>query len=69
MEETKSATVTEVKEKSKRRIVGTASLINSLFDNMLAAPTSEEGVSADTIDKKLERYMSEAFIVRKRAVH
>ena len=42
-------------------------MIDCLFDNMLAASTSEEEESADNIDQQLGRYMREAVIDMKKS--
>ena len=47
------ATATK-KEENQTRRVGTASLINYLFDNMLGTSTCEEEESADNIDQEQE---------------
>nr|XP_054602554.1 zinc finger BED domain-containing protein 4-like [Nothobranchius furzeri] len=53
-EETKLAIITEEEEDPKRRRVGTESIVDCLFDNMLAASTSEEEQSDDVLEE-LER--------------
>nr|XP_054607366.1 zinc finger BED domain-containing protein 4-like [Nothobranchius furzeri] len=65
-EETKLATITEEEKDPKRRRVGTESIVDFLFENMLAASISEEEESDDVL-VELERYMREAVIDRKRS--